>query len=92
MQSTTRVHRAGILQQQALFSVYVHTPPDYKPYGAESLFHGAEIKERIKAAWGGFDLAQVRSLVILKHPSLPLFILLMYLCHAVVAIYRSSQT
>jgi Core-2/I-Branching enzyme len=35
---------------QSLFSVYVHTPPDFEGYPSTSLFHGREIAPSIKAA------------------------------------------
>ena len=49
----------GILNQQVLFSVYVHPPPDYEGYSQDSLFYNTEIADRVNSSWGTFDLAQV---------------------------------
>ena len=47
------------MNQQVLFSVYVHPPPDYEGYSEDSLFYMTEIADRVNSSWGTFDLAQV---------------------------------
>ena len=48
----------------ALFSVYVHLPPDKPLLPETSLFSRAEIIDRISASWGSFELAQVQCLYV----------------------------
>lgn len=49
------------MNQQVLFSVYVHPPPDFEGYSEDSLFYQKEIADRVNSSWGTFDLAQVQS-------------------------------
>ncbi|KAK9842061.1 hypothetical protein WJX81_006609 [Elliptochloris bilobata] len=47
---------ADAIGNQHMFSVYVHTPPDFAGFPPNSLFHGREISAHINATWGDHAL------------------------------------
>lgn len=49
---------SGVLEQQHLFSVHIHTPPSHPGYRQDSTFHGREIAARTETGWGKFGLTQ----------------------------------
>ena len=63
----------GVMQQQVLFSLYVHPPPGFEGYGEDSLFYKTEIVDRVNSSWGTFDLAQASLLTQMKDATCTLF-------------------
>eukprot|EP00884_Botryococcus_braunii_P021938 jgi/Botrbrau1/8428/Bobra.0237s0047.1 len=48
----------GAIQNQFLFSVYIHSLPDFGEFPVHSIFHQREIQKRIHAQWGTHELAE----------------------------------
>ncbi|KAL4426018.1 hypothetical protein ABPG75_010034 [Micractinium tetrahymenae] len=49
---------ANSIEQQRLFSVYVHAPPEFEGYPPGSLFAGRLIPRRIPTGWGDISLVE----------------------------------
>ncbi|PRW05940.1 beta-1,6-N-acetylglucosaminyltransferase enzyme [Chlorella sorokiniana] len=50
--------KAWPIDQQHLFSVYLHAPPSFKGYPTDSLWHGHLIPRRTQTAWGDPSLIE----------------------------------
>ena len=48
----------SVIDQQHLFSVYVHAPPSFDGYPAGSLWAGRLIKHRVRTSWGEHTLVE----------------------------------
>lgn len=48
----------NMVDNQHLFSVYVHAPPGFPDYHDESLWYGRLVQHRVKTSWGAHTLVE----------------------------------
>ncbi|CAL5228702.1 g11882 [Coccomyxa viridis] len=73
----------GIVEEQHLFNLYVHLPPNKTLEGPPTIFNGHEIPGSIQTGWGEWSLADASRVLIreaLKNPLNQRFIMLSESC------------
>eukprot|EP00887_Chlorella_sp_A99_P003649 scaffold7.g3649.t1 len=70
---------SNVVEQQSLFSVYVHAPPAFAGYANDSIFASRIIASRVTTEWGTHSLAQATKNLVeeaVKDPDNEWFVLL----------------
>ena len=76
------INEDGPIARQSLFSVYVHTAPEYA-YNSSSIFSGYQIDNRVHVLWGQYSVAEAERRLLraaMEDPTNQRFILLSETC------------
>ncbi|KAI3430985.1 hypothetical protein D9Q98_009388 [Chlorella vulgaris] len=62
---SSKSRSSTLYQRQRLFTIYVHSPPNYTvPFDEDSIFHGREAKNRVPTEWGTHSLVRAVRLMV----------------------------